>query len=183
MLQLFIKYKSVLAFILTFLGSYLALSFIYGLYLDLFQSSKYFPDFFTYVVARKSEALIEFLGYASEVVPNQGEPSMKLYVEGVFLARIVEGCNSISIIILFISFLFSFFGKFKTTMLYLMGGVITIYVINIFRIALLSITLYEYPQYTTFLHSVVFPLIIYGTVFILWVFWVRIFSKPIRNEG
>nr|WP_311195767.1 hypothetical protein [Antarcticibacterium sp. 1MA-6-2] len=64
----------------------------------------------------------------------------------------------------------------------LAGGVI-IYVMNIVRIALLSIGIYEYPRYAEFMHSILFPLVIYGTVFVLWIFWVRIYSNNSGNEG
>lgn len=177
LLQLFKKYKSVLRFILIFLGSYFILSIMYNGYLEYFQSQKYYPDFFTHLVAVQSEAIIESLGYTTRIIPHQQELSMKLFINGYFLARIVEGCNAISIIILFTSFVLSFFAKFKTTLLFILAGTVIIYVMNIVRIAVLAIGIYEYPQHSEFLHSIVFPLIIYGTVFLLWIIWVRIFSK------
>ncbi|EHQ02330.1 exosortase family protein XrtF [Gillisia limnaea] len=177
MLQLFKKYKSVLRFILIFLGSYFLFSIFYNMYLDLSLSQKYYPDFFTHLVAIQSEAVIEAFGYSSRIFPNPNEPSMNLYVNDLFLARVVEGCNSISIIILFISFVLAFVSKLKTTLLFVFAGSVIIYVMNVIRIAILSIGIYEYPQHADFLHSIVFPLIIYGTVFILWIIWVRIFSK------
>lgn len=183
MLQLFKKYKSVLRFILTFLGSYFIFSLLYSIYLDFAVSQKYYPDFFTHLVAVQSEAVIEFVGYSSKILPHQGEASMKLFINDLFLARIVEGCNSISIIILFTSFILSFFSRIKTTLLFILAGGVIIYVMNILRIAMLTIGIYEYPQHTNFLHSIVFPLIIYGTVFILWIIWVRLFSKNTAHES
>lgn len=177
MLQLFKKYKSVLQFILTFLGSYFIFSLLYSIYLDFSVSQRYYPDFFTHLVAVQSEAVIAFLGYPSRILPHEAEASMKLFINELFLARIVEGCNSISIIILFTSFVLSFVSRLKTTLLFILAGAVIIYVMNILRIAILTIGIYEYPHYTDFLHSIVFPLIIYGTVFILWIIWVRLFSK------
>lgn len=182
MLQLFKKYRSVLQFILIFLGSYFIFSVLYNGYLILFESSVYYPDFFTHLVALQSEAVIESLGYSSKISISPEEPSLQLYINEVFLARVIEGCNSISIIILFTSFILSFFAKLKVTLLYIFTGAVIIYTVNIIRIVILTIGIYEYPQYTTFLHSVIFPLIIYGTVFILWVIWVRLFSKLTEDE-
>ena len=108
---------------------------------------------------------------------------MKLYVNDYFLARIVEGCNSLSVMILFFSFVLSFFARLKTTLFFILAGSVIIYVMNIVRIAILTIGIYEYPQHAEFLHSIVFPLIIYGTVFILWIIWVRIYSKTTANES
>ncbi len=177
MLQLFKKYKSVFRFILTFLGSYFLLSIFYNTYLELSSSQEYYPDFFTHLVALQSESAVEAMGYSSRVFPNPDEPSMNLLINEILLVRIVEGCNSISIIILFISFILAFVSKLKTTLLFIFAGSVIIYVMNIIRIALLAIGVYEYPQHAEFLHSIFFPLVIYGTVFILWVIWVRLFSK------
>jgi exosortase family protein XrtF len=160
-----------------FLGSYLVFTLFYNLYLEFFRSPVYFPDYITHLVAKQSEALISSFGYNAEILPHQSELSMKLIVNEAYLARIVEGCNAISIIILFASFVLSFFGKLKLTLLYLLAGTVIIYAMNIIRIAILAIGIYEYPQYTEFLHSIIFPLIIYGTVFLLWVIWVRIYSR------
>jgi len=160
-----------------FLGSYLVFTLIYNLYLEFFRSPVYYPDYFTHLVAKQSEALISSFDYNAQILPHQSELSMKLIVNDVYLARIVEGCNAISIIILFASFVLSFFGKLKLTLLYLLAGAVIIYAMNIIRIAILAIGIYEYPGYTDFLHSIIFPLIIYGTVFILWLIWVRIYSQ------
>jgi exosortase family protein XrtF len=128
-------------------------------------------------VAKQSEILISSFGYNAQILPHQSELSMKLIVNEVYLARIVEGCNAVSIIILFIAFVLSFFGRLKLTLLYLLAGSVIIYAMNIIRIGILAVGIYEYPQHTEFLHSIIFPLIIYGTVFLLWVIWVRIYSQ------
>lgn len=183
MLQLVYKYRSVLRFILTFLGSYLVFSLIYNAYLELSGSSVYYPDFITHLVSLQSERVIQSLGYAAETAPHLQEPSMNLFISDYPLVRIVEGCNSISIIILFASFVLSFFAKTRITLLFILAGAAIIYVMNIVRIAILTIGIYEYPQHGEFLHSIIFPLIIYGTVFLLWLLWVRIFSKTTAYES
>jgi exosortase family protein XrtF len=93
------------------------------------------------------------------------------------VARIVEGCNAISVIILFIAFVIAFKGDFKKTVLFVLAGSILIHLLNVVRIALIAIALYHYPQHEHLLHGVIFPLIIYGIVFLLWVIWVNQFSS------
>lgn len=93
------------------------------------------------------------------------------------MARVVEGCNSISVIILFVSFIAAFAGRFKSTFVYMLSGSVIIYVVNLLRIVILSIGLYNYPWRREELHTVIFPLIIYGMVFLLWMFWVNRYSK------
>jgi exosortase family protein XrtF len=79
--------------------------------------------------------------------------------------------------ILFVSFLLSFSGKLKVTVLFILSGTLFIYVLNVIRIALLAVLLFRYPEKVHLLHGVIFPLTIYGFVFVLWVFWVNKFSK------
>lgn len=177
MKTLIIKYKSVIKFILTFLIVYGVLSLVYSFYLDASKSGQYYPDFITNLVAKQSENLLKTFGYETNVVPHPNEPSIKVIVEGKYLARVIEGCNGASIIILFVSFIVAFSGKIKTTIIFALSGSVLLYVVNLIRIVVLSIGLYHYPWREAILHSVVFPAIIYGMVFLLWMFWVNRFSK------
>jgi len=170
---LFQKYKPVIRFVGLFLGTYLLLTVCYSIYLDLSEEAKYPPDLITNLVAKQTSSLINSFGYTAEVIPNDLEPTMKLFVNGKFLARIIEGCNSISIVILFIAFVLAFAEKLKKTLLFIFVGAVLIYAVNIVRIAVLAIALYEYPDYKDILHGVVFPGLIYGMVFLLWIAWVR----------
>ncbi len=182
MKDLFIKYKSVVKFILTFLLVYAALSFSYKLYLDASVGSHYYPDYLTNLVARQSESLVNSIGYNATIAQHPDEPSMKLIINDKFVARVVEGCNSISIIILFISFVIAFAGRFKITFFYILAGSVLIYVVNLLRIVILSVGLYHYPWRREELHTVIFPMIIYGMVFLLWMFWVNRFSNLKKNN-
>jgi exosortase family protein XrtF len=114
------------------------------------------------------------------VLPHPDEPSMKLLVNGKYLARVIEGCNAISVIVLFVSFIAAFSARFKTTFIYMLAGSVLIYTVNLARIVLLTLGLYHYPEQEHVLHTVVFPAIIYGMVFLLWVVWVNRFSKISR---
>ena len=136
------------------------------------KGGSYYPDYVTHLVANQCSAFIGSFENAM-VAPHTTEPSMKLIVNGKFVARIIEGCNSISIIILFASFVIAFAQKFKKTILFLMAGAVLIYAVNILRIVFLAYTLYHYPEYEKILHSVIFPGIIYGMVFLLWMMWAR----------
>ncbi len=177
MKALFAKYKSVIRFILTFLLVYVTFSVCYHVYLNISEGSKFYPDYITNLVARQSETLLNAMGYNTKLEPHPNEPSLKVILEGQYLARVIEGCNSISVIILFFSFIMAFSGRPKTTFFYILSGSVLIYAANIIRIVLLSIWLYHYPGQKELLHTVVFPGIIYGFMFLLWIFWVNRFSK------
>ena len=147
------------------------------LYLQLSKGGSYPPDYITHLVAKQSSALINSFGFDANVLPHEAQPTMKLFVEGQYLARIIEGCNAISIIILFVAFVTAFAQRFRKTLFFILAGAAIIYTINILRIAVLAMALYRYPDYEHMLHGVIFPGIIYGGVFLLWMLWVRIVSK------
>ncbi len=178
---LLVKYKLVIRFILTFLSVYAVLTLTYNLYLNQSDGSKFYPDYMTNLVARQTNALINGFNYNAEIRPHLYEPSMKIIINGKFVARIVEGCNAISIIILFLSFVVAFAGRWKTTLLFCFAGSIIIYAFNLIRIVILSLGLYHYPWRQELLHTVIFPMLIYGIVFLLWMVWVNRYSKNIRT--
>lgn len=156
---------------------YIVLAVAYKLYLDYSEGSKYYPDYLTHTVAKQSQDVLNTFGYDTKIEPHPDEPTMKIIIRDKYVARVVEGCNSISIIILFISFVIAFSGKFKTTLFYLLAGSTLLYVVNLIRIAILSVGLFHYPWRREILHVVIFPAIIYGMVFLLWMFWVNRFSN------
>lgn len=183
MKKLFVKYKEVIRFVLLFLGTYLLLTFLYSLYLKYSEGGAYYPDFFTNLVAKQTNEVIRAFGYQAAVKPDLPGSSMGLYINDVFLARVVEGCNAISIMILFVAFIVSFAQKAKKTLFFVFAGIALIYAVNILRIAVLTIALYHYPEYNEFLHKIVFPAIIYGMVFLLWLFWVRQISVKTQKTN
>lgn len=162
---------------------YVLLSVVYKLYLQYSDGSKFYPDYVTHLVALQSEDLLNAFGYNTKVLPHPDEPSMKLILNGEFIGRIIEGCNSISVIILFLSFIVAFSGKLKTTFFYIISGSVLIYVVNLLRIVVLAVGLHLHPKYGEVLHTVIFPGIIYGMVFLLWIFWVNRFSKLKKNNA
>ena len=174
MKALFQKYKSVVRFVVLFLGTYLLFSFLYSLYIDFSKGGAYPPDFITYLVAKQSGIIISEFGYNAEI---------NLYINKQYLASIIEGCNAVSVIILFVAFVVAFAEKWKKTVVFLLTGAVLIYAMNILRIVILSIAIYHYPQHTEILHGVVFPGLIYGMVFILWMIWVKILSRKTETNN
>lgn len=177
MKSLLTNYKLVIHFILTFVVVYALLTFSYKFYLDYSSNSSYYPDYITHLVGKQIESVLNSMGYLTNVVPHDEEPTLKVIMEQKYLARIIEGCNGMSVIILFITFLMSFRDTWKRTLFFILAGSVLIYSVNLLRIVLLTIGLYHYPWRSEVMHEVIFPLVIYGMVFLLWMFWVRGFVK------
>ncbi len=162
--------------------TYLLLTFIYQSYLSQFDVKKNETDSFTKLVAQQTENVLIFFNCEVKTTPNLKEPAVNLYYKQRKMARIIEGCNALSVIILFISFIVAFSEKIKPTILYIISGSILIHILNVIRIALLCVLMYYYPKQRHFLHGVLFPLFIYGIVFILWIIWVNKFSKYAKKN-
>ena len=173
-------YRPVLIFVGLFFSTYIAMSLLYGAYLNHYEVTTSKADPVTKLVAAQSSMLIESFGYVAQILPDTSAPHMKLIINDHYIANIIEGCNALSVIILFISFVLAFAQGFKKTFLFLLAGTTLIYAVNLLRICILAIALYEYPNQSDFLHGVVFPGIIYGMVFSLWVLWIRIIKKQTK---
>lgn len=168
------KYSAALGFVLRFILVYTALTALYNWYLA---SAAPNPDGITSLVTAQSEWILEYSPYHIRMVLDDTEPFYKVIVNDTYTARIVEGCNSVSVLILFVTFIIAFRGSWKHTVLYSLGGIILLYFTNLFRIVVLTLLGFKYPEYTEILHQIVFPAIIYGAMFILWIIWVKKFAK------
>lgn len=175
MKKYFILYKPFLLFLATFFLTYIVMTFLYQHYLNSFAANKI--DSITRLVSKNTEQILLLFNNGSGIEESETHPYVKLFYNQKYVAIITEGCNAISVIILYISFVIAFSGKFKTTLLFIFGGSLLIYLLNILRIAFLSALIFYFPKQAPFLHGVIFPLYIYGVVFILWLIWVRKFSK------
>ena len=170
-----VQFKPFLIFIGTFFSAYIVLTLLYKFYLNSFAAND--VDGITKVVSHNVEQLMQLFNCDIKIKQSVLYPYYEVWYNNKFTIRIVEGCNAISVIILFVAFVVAFSGKLKPTLLFVFFGSFFIYVLNIIRIVFLTVLLYHFPAREHILHGVLFPLIIYGLVFILWIFWINKFSK------
>ena len=173
------KHKSIIIFLIKFFLTYFILVTIYNSYLQASQQKNniFKTASITTAVANQTIDVLTFFGYKVEAKQHTKEMSVMLLIEGKYTARVIEGCNSISLIILFVAFVIAFSGTLKATFLFTLFGSLFIYVVNVLRIAFLTVMIYKFPDQVGILHDLVFPAIIYGTIFLLWVIWVNKFSN------
>lgn len=170
----FVLYRPFLVFLAKFFLTYLVLTLIYQFFLSQFDENS--VDSVTQFVARNTEYFFRIFNVDFLVKEVSGAPYMMLLYNGKYIARMIEGCNAISVIILFIAFVVSFSGKLKPTLLFILAGSLIVYFLNVLRIGLLCMGLYWFSEQQALLHDIVFPLFIYGVVFLLWIIWVNKFS-------
>lgn len=178
------KNKVVILFLVKFFAVYFSLTGLYSLYLNSTQTQEVFYSCspVTQKVAAHTKYATELLGYEVETYQSLNEFSFDFKVNDRLVVKIVEGCTSIAVMILFLSFIVAFTGRLKPTILFGLCGVLLIYATNIFRIVFLVLAIYHYPEYANILHDFVFPGMIYGMVFILWMIWVNKFATINRKE-
>ncbi|SFD28538.1 exosortase family protein XrtF [Flavobacterium phragmitis] len=173
-----VQFKPFLIFVGIFFLTYIVLTVLYKFYLNSFEANDL--DGITVICGKNTEQLLRLFNYDVVVQKSTQNPWMRIVLNGRQLALVTEGCNAVSVMILFVSFVAAFSGKLKQTLLFIFLGVLSIYILNIIRIALLTVLLINFPKYEDLLHEIVFPLIIYGYVFVLWIFWINRFSKYAR---
>lgn len=175
------QYKPFFTFLIKFLLFYVVFTFVYKMYLGQYDVEKNEVDCFTEVVAHQTKQFMLLFTDAAQSIKHSEEPSLKILFKEKYVARVIEGCNAVSVMILFAAFVFAFSTQWKKTLLFIVFGVVLIHVLNVIRIALLSFALYYYPKYEELLHGTIFPLFIYGVVFILWILWVTKFSGYVKR--
>lgn len=180
--SLLLQHKLFFIFLIKFLLFYAVFTFIYKQYLNQYNPLLNEVDSISTLVANNTNDFLLFFNQDSKLVDHEFEPSIKIFYKGKYVSRIIEGCNAVSVIVLFAAFIFAFSSTIKRTIFYIIFGTVLIYVLNIVRIALLTYSLYYYPEYEELLHGTIFPLFIYGVVFLLWIGWVLKFSGNNRKD-
>lgn len=162
--------KPAILFLLTFVGLYLMLNTLYGFYVSSFFSQ---PDPVTIFVSKQVAWLLSIWddtvtyafkdGYKNVIIKN----SYRTVIE------VFEGCNSINVMIVFVSFMAAFRGKLISTVLFSLLGLVVVYSMNLLRVAMLYVIEINWPRYLYFFHKYLFTAIIYSAVFLLWFIWAK----------
>ncbi len=169
------EFKPTIFFLLKFLGLYLSLNILYGFYVTAFEPS---PDPVTHFVSQHTARILSALGWPSTATDYPNKPSVAIIHQAKTIVSVYEGCNSLNVMIVFLAFVFSF-GQIKKTLLWFVPlGLVFLYMINIARIGLLFLVSLKLPHFLYFSHKYLFTAIIYLFVILLWIYWIRIQSKP-----
>lgn len=167
------KYLPVFRFVLVFGGLYLVLSLLYAWYLDQPWEGVNYPDPITSQVSHQVHLGLEAIGYEVRTMMAEPHPSIALFVGGELLYNVIDGCNAISVMILFSAFVLAFAKAIKPTALFLLVGLILLYIVNVLRLIGLALIYKHYREYAHFAHDILFPAAIYGMVVLLWIYWIR----------
>lgn len=99
-------------------------------------------------------------------------------ITGAAGLEIVDGCNGLEAIGLFIGFVIAYPGDNLKRALFIPAGILAIYLVNVARILTLVFLQAYYPQGFNFAHDYSTSAIFYIAIFVMWVVWMNFGSKP-----
>ncbi len=175
------EFKPLVLFLLRFLGTYVGLTWLYYIYLN-----RYLPfgqaDPFTKFTAKATKWGLNATGTPTSTMEVPREEFVRILIDGEYISFVNEGCNAISIVIIFIAFIVAFYTNIKQTLGYIIAGLVLIFIMNVSRIMLLSYIFKYMPDYGKIGHDYLFPAILYGTIVALWLVWIKYFVIPYKKE-
>lgn len=172
-------FKPVLNILLRFIVIYLVLLFAYQFYLNAGKAGGLDP--FSRIIADQVASVQKVSGYPTLLYDDVKNEQVWFYVKKNYVTRMVEGCNAISVMILFVAFVFAFY-KGAKTFVFALAGLVLLYIMNLLRIVGLNVVMSDYKEYGKMFHDFVFPAVIYGTVVVLWLVWIKFFALKHENS-
>ena len=160
--------NEILKYFLKAFALYLLYYFIYELWIN--------PDgrlnqWLNNVVAMLGNKVLVWFGYES------CRTGTSVCINGISTVNIGNGCNGLEIYAIFTAFIIIYSGRWFIKLIYIIGGILVIFSINILRVVLLSIDHYNNLKLFHFNHKYTYVFVVYSVVFILWILWVTKFAN------
>lgn len=96
--------------------------------------------------------------------------------------ELVDGCTGISAIGLFLGFILAYPGDWKNRISFCLLGIGVIYIVNILRIVILTITQEEWMEFFDITHDYSTTTIFYIVIFIMWMAWVKFSDGDFKSS-
>lgn len=126
------------------------------------------------VVGTEATMLIE-----KSVTPERIHLINLIAINGVPRVHIEDGCNGLTLIVLFAGFILAYPGKWQLKLWFIPLGMLLIYGINTVRMVALALNHYHNQSSFEFNHKYTFLIIVYAFIFGLWMLWI---NKLAKNE-
>lgn len=96
-----------------------------------------------------------------------------IYANHIETVTIAPQCNGLEVFVLYIGFLLCIPTNWLRLLWFSVMGIVVIYVLNVLRSAALAGMYYHHNYFVDFAHHYAFKLIIYGVVFLFWVWYTK----------
>ncbi len=151
---------------------YLVLYLFYQFYIKQYT---FIDQAFIRVIINSSDWFLHLFGYKTFKILRDTD-FQALGIDGSNGIWVGGGCNAITLFFLFAVFIFAYPGQQKNKLWYIPMGILTVHILNILRVVALTLIAFNCPNYLNFNHTYTFTLIVYGYIFLLWIWWVNRFS-------
>jgi exosortase/archaeosortase family protein len=126
------------------------------------------PDQWLTGITAKMTAWCISLLYLPAYVANQMEKD-KVFIKGREVLFIADGCNGLELFLLYIAFIACYpYGSKPRAAVYMVCGVVAIFVMNVGRCTALAMLNIKAPELTDFAHHYAFTVIVYSCIFFGW---------------
>ena len=106
-----------------------------------------------------------------DVVTDDGVSNMPLdnvYFRKRNIVSIEDGCNALELFVLYAGFIVCMPTSVRRKLVFTLGGIALIYVVNVLRCAGIAYFILYDPKHADFAHHYVFTFIVYGLIIALW---------------
>lgn len=100
---------------------------------------------------------------------NNSYSSTSLFINNKKIVGIADPCNGLELFITYIGFLLCIPERLPKKLLYILGGILCIYILNCFRCAGIAWLNIHFISASDLAHHYVFKIIIYALIFFAWV--------------
>lgn len=156
-----------------------------GLYLFFWSESRTLDDPLTLLVGKQSAQLLNFFT-ASGDFNSKPMVALKRF-EGeiqvsqvAFVSKgtkpimnIADECNGLELFVLYIGFIIAMPTSIKRKLIFGISGILIIHAVNLLRCIGLGLLVMHWDQYFDVAHHYIFKIMVYSTIFFLWILFSR----------
>ncbi|WP_205502613.1 exosortase X [Rufibacter psychrotolerans] len=168
MFELYHQQKSLFKFLGTILG-------LYGIWFLVYECwvgpNDYVDTWLSEQVAQAGAWSLSLLGYSTQA------QKIMILVDGRPTVFIGNPCNSLALMATFTGLIGAFPGDLKKKLFFIPVGIVAIYLINVLRVAALSLNHIYSHGTVDFNHKYTFSFVVYAFIFGMWVIWVKKYSS------
>jgi exosortase/archaeosortase family protein len=100
------------------------------------------------------------------------------------IVRIGASCNGLEMLVIFSIFIACYPGNRMLKFVFMLGGIFLLHSLNIFRNYILTLLAINRSSYFELFHRYVFIFLIYGVIFLLWMWWAnRLSHLYLKSEN
>lgn len=116
------------------------------------------------------------------IAEKVGETFIFLNTSTFPLIRVGASCNGLELLVLFSIFIICYPGNFKSKLWFIPAGCLIIHAVNVIRNFILTLMAEAKSPYFELFHRYIFIFLVYGIIFLLWMWWAGKQSKHMATN-